>query len=184
MGIYYISMGKGVILSVDVLEERFGGFMLTDEVISSHQGDAWTIFDHLIKMQLGPRYSLVFLGHDAFVSRGGKMDVLSGAFGVENQKQMDSIIEWKSQKPKGSKVDFVGYELCFVGLHDEIESIGGEFEYKVSTSELLYGLPALLPGILKLYSFLEAEKCAELAKFFPEYVPSIWTFADDCHCCT
>lgn len=177
-------MGKGVILSVDVLEEKFGGSILTDQFIDGYQGDAWSIFNQLIKMQLGPKYSLVCLGHDAFVSRGGKMSVLTDTNSDENRTQLDSIVKWKTQKPRKTKVDFVGFDLCFVGIYEEIESTGGEFECKVSTSELLYGLPALLPSMVKIYPRLEAEKCAELSAFIPEYVPSIWTFASDCHCCT
>lgn len=185
MGIYNISMGKGIITSFGVLEKLFEN-ELTEEFIVSHRGDMCQTLDSLAKKRLGKDYSVIFLGHDAFSSRRGNMDILANSEDFELQKQLDSISYWKQkhQEGKGNNHFFNSFVLCFIGICDEIESTGGEFGYLVKTPELLYGLPALLPSIIKLYIRLEAEKCEELSKFYPGLTPRIWTFGGDCHCCT
>jgi len=167
-------MGKGIILSVSELEKHFES-LLTPEYIQECSEDVFLIFNRLIKDHINSKYSISFLGHDAFQSYSGDMEILSG---TENGKQLELT---KNSKHK-TKLHYYT-KFCFVGVYTEIPS-KEELEYEVTLPELLYGLPALLPGIMELYPKLQAQNCEELIKEFPQYKPCIWTFAGDCHCCT
>jgi hypothetical protein len=168
-------MGKGIILSVSELEKHFE-LLLTPEHISRCSEDVFLIFNRLIKDHINSKYSISFLGHDAFRSYSGDMEILSG---TENGKQLELT---KISKHDVTKLCYYT-KFCFVGVYNEIPS-EEELEYEVTVPELLYGLPALLPGIMELYPKLQAQNCEELIKEFPQYKPCIWTFAGDCHCCT
>lgn len=176
MGIYSICMGKGVILSTDILLEKFK--LLIPELLEKHDQDHWIVLDILIKSHIDPKMTLCFLGHDAFESRSNLMKVLDG---TPNSRAMSSIIKWKYDND--NKTNETGYKLCFVGIYEDLDC-DGEFEYRVKTPELLYGLPAVIPLIVQLYPKLLSENYANLAKLAPEQEPCIWTFAGDCHCCT
>jgi hypothetical protein len=163
MGIYSIIMGKGVILPII----DFANLLCCEKIFDVE--DVPSGLRAVSGFYLGFKYTVTFLPHDAF-DMNDNMDLMMDS---ENRKQMESIIEWKSKK----------IELCFVGVCKTIKA-PGEFSYRVETPELLYGLSALLPHMMKLYPKLEAEKCTELRELLPEYTPRIWTFAGDCHCCT
>ena len=117
------------------------------------------------------------VGHDAFESRHGDMNVLA------NTKNYEIIKEIRSLQKTELDVKFESVHcsnLIFIGSYKEIGS--GEFEYYIKAPEVIYGLTSLLDDIVEILPIIKKKDCTKLTKLFNQDV-CIWTFAPDCACC-
>jgi len=163
MGLYNFCLGKGIIIPLTRLVREHTPLLL--ELTS----DPDILFEG-IRTQIGKQYELTTLGHDAFDSRHGHMDVFDG---MKNMDAYNLIKKWQKEEEN--------QELVFVGLYKELT--GGEMSYRVETPELLYSLPAFLPEIVEYYPVLQSTDLSSLEVTFGQPV-CIWTFGTDCACCT
>lgn len=179
MGIYDIQLGKGIIVPHNI-------FIKTNEKIIKNimKGmkkpyDGFDILDRAVKKIYGQEYEFSPIGHDAFNSRSGSMEIFTN----DNEINFIAIKNLLKIKIDSDSLPFdfpsCG-ELIFIGKYQSIEA--NDMEYYVKTPELLYGLPALLPSLIKVYQKMIKIKCDELINEFNQ-TPCIWTFATDCHCC-
>nr|QBK89836.1 MAG: hypothetical protein LCPAC101_01190 [Pithovirus LCPAC101] len=173
MGIYNLSLGKGVIIPINMFIEMFNDYFKDKEETDVE------FMEYVLKKETGKSYQVSVVGHDAFKSRGGNMDVLS------ETKNYDIVQDIKKLDKKYKKIDI---DCCLVGCGTLIfigfyESLGkGEFEYYPEASEIIYGLTSLLDDIVAFLPLLKEKDCTSLTKTFNQN-SCIWTFAPDCACC-
>lgn len=189
MGIYSIYIGKGIIIPVSMFVRNFKTQIL--EKINADEDefpDPIKIFGEIVAEQLGQNFVVESVGHDAFESRHGRMDIFDD---TEHQKAFEHLKKLReAEKTENGNLLPPGLEdyetigcsdLMFIGVYKEIEANGGgEFDYYVKTSELLYGLAVLIPSLIKCYQELTPLNTSALDHLAPS---CIWTFAPDCHCC-
>jgi len=177
MGIYSINLGKGIIVPVKVFVKKHLEKVL--KIYKEEEGDLEETISLIVTEVYGNEYQVTSIGHDAFKSRDGKMDVLGG----DNKIAFDIINKLREQVEDDLPIKIITFsDLIFIGYFRVIESTGGDLEYYVKTPELLYGLPSLLPSIIEAYGEMSNKDCSVLKGEF-EQNPCIWTFAIDCNCC-
>src|SRR3990167_6781424 len=133
MGINTFYIGKGIILPEEAIMEIIShdktipaGFQAQDELV--------------VKYFQSKGIDAVQLGHDAFCAREGHtMEDIFGEASDDYAKSYSEICGRDS--------------LYFIGTYTDL-SDGGEYNYYVPTSELLYSLPVRLPQMLKEYTRL------------------------------
>lgn len=189
MGIYNLKIGKGVIIPVTYFMSIFLENLELARDSAKEENPDYVEFefdeDFILKCifeKTGIKYNFSPLGHDAFDSRNGTMNILGG---TKNSKVFNQIKELKSKKYENINDDFccvVGTgDLIFIGFYTDLNE-GGEFEYYVKAPEIIYGLTSLLDQILEVVPKLKEKKCTELEKLFNQEA-LIWSFASDCSCC-
>lgn len=72
-------------------------------------------------------------------------------------------------------------KLMFIGYYESICD-DREFSWYIKAPEIIYGLPALIPSIIRCYNKYKDYDCSNLEETFGQ-TPCIWTFAQDCACC-
>jgi len=163
-----------------------------DEILKKRKSrksdlDAEVIFSEIIKEILGDQYAVTSVGHDAFESRHGHMDILDGTDQALALKKLLKIRKEERDKKNEFPNNLHEYltfgcsDLMFIGVYEELK-VPGEFEYYVKTPEVIYGLPAIIPAIMNVYPRLLNTTLKELEVEFDQ-TSYIWTFAEDCHCC-
>lgn len=180
MGIYSINMGNGILISTTEFVKMF-----EKEFEDSVYQDGIEIAVDIIKRQFGGKYEISLLGHDALTSRDGDMDIFTDTVHHETFYQIKNQKKEKYEIPASleEKTFFGCGDIFFIGVREEISANGGgEFEYYIKSSEVIYGLAVLLPSIVKLYPELQKVDVEPLRSTFHQN-PCIWTFTDDCHCC-
>lgn len=186
MGTHRIFIGKGIIIpTVRFISKYLDEIRALCNPSSSHV-DAQKIISTIVKRHFGDDYDICPLGHDAFECRAdhSMLDVFGN---TAHAAAYEIIKHWRDELRLVSTSDFpftsVGMgDLMFIGRFKTLDAHGGEFNYYVGTSELLYGLSALLPQIVAYYGELSQPNYEILGTTFGQQ-PCIWTFASDCHCC-
>lgn len=189
MGVYFINIGKGIIVPV----KRFVKIFLKQilEAAPEEGGedkimmDPEEFFTTIVKDNISRSLSVKILGHDAFTGREGKytsMDVLDR---TDNQDALVLVEKWLKE-PAGGVYPFhlplLG-DLLFIGRSKELKP---EFSYRIEAPEVIYGLPALLPELCEYYMIWRDKPLPKLqrSKLAGKQKVAIWTFATDCCCCT
>ncbi len=169
MGIYTLLMGNGIILPLAKIAEIYD----IGDVDNYGPFEHAERFEEAIRKQTSIDFRVIELSHDAFKFRHGfcNTDLFEGS---ESHWSTLSKLKLLDRKPHDEDLFFIGYA--------EDIPCGGEFGYYVKAPEVIYGLSALLPGIVELYPRLLATDCSELEHLF-EQKSSVWTFTNDCGCC-
>ena len=159
MGIYNFFLGKGIILPLKFLIQKYLPVLINsdyDELSLFHEHEE--VFQDIVQDQLAPQCKIILLGHDALTRRHGDIQAFDGTL---NRDAYEEIKKWQKQKES----------LAFIGICRELR--GGEF---------IYSLPEFLPEIVEYYPQFIKEELNFLKQEFPHTV-CIWTFTSDC-CCT
>ena len=185
MGIYEIQLGKGIIVPVAIFVYKHRAYIKTTYEDGDDELETLISVVHHV---YGEEYTASPLGHDAFQSRhsnkNGAMQMLVG----NNEQAIKQVnrLRKKLTKPQYKDLPFDSLgcgDLMFIGYHKTVEAEdNAEFEYYVKVSELLYGLPSLLDGLIEAYIEMKTKECLKLVGEFGQQ-PCIWTFATDCACC-
>ena len=171
-------MGKGIIIPVKIFVKRY---LAQIQEIYTDGDDEVQALEQIVKKYIGEQYCVSSLGHDALESRHGNMQVLDGTTNMEAFELLQKMkIEAKDMSDDLPILSLHCGDLMFIGHYESLGS--SEFEYYIKTPEVLYGLPALIPDIIRCYSKYIDMDCSQLQTIF-EQNPCIWTFAPDCHCC-
>lgn len=180
MGVYTIYIGKGIIIPTKLFIKKYLGIM--NDMHNDKNNDMHTITETIIKKYVGETFDFSFLGHDAFQSRNDDMGIL---YNTDNEKSFELIKQWIEEAKcidiSLTKVEFYS-DLMFIGVFDDACTDYGEFGYYVKAPEIIYGLPALIPGIIRCYNKYSKTDCNKLVEIFGQN-PCIWTFTNDCVCC-
>lgn len=176
MGVYNIYIGKGVVIPVRFFFEIFKKEIAeipNENMLGENE------FNKIVQKFIGPEYQTCPLGHDAFDGRHGPIfDMFEEMENEESALMIADLIEDAKSMPECNS--YHDSHLMFIGKLDSIE--GPDFSYYVKAPEIIYGLAALLPSIVKLYPKYQNMTCQELSDWC-EQKPCIWTFIGDCCCC-
>ena len=191
MGVYTLTIGKGVMIPVKWFVHTH-----LKEITKKHKAyvqrgewrdDPSDVIREVVQEKYGPEFDISPVGHDAFESRHGfaSMGILNGSEQQEALAVLKGLTEECKELNLPTELEEYTHLDCgsimFIGFHEDIASArGGEFEYYLKTPELLYGLVALIPSIIRLYQVMSTKDTSELAALGK---PVIWTFATDCCCC-
>lgn len=184
MGIYNLYIGKGIIIPVKIFVNHFKSAVITDyNSDDKHSGFSREATLGNIVATIRPDLKIINLGHDALETRFG--------IGVPECDEADDnyeacVVIRQMIKDAISLPDLdIDYEpnsdLVFIGVFSEI--CDAELSYRIKVPEVIYGLPAFIPGLIRGYNKYSVIQIPELAAIFGQQ-PCIWTFAPDCACCT
>ena len=174
MGVYNICIGKGVIIPA-----RFFFKIFKKEIAESNDHVDEKLFNEIVQKHIGPTYQVCVLEHDAFEGRHSLIwEMFEEGENEESALMIDELVNDAKLMPETDT--FHDGRLMFIGQFDSIA--GPDFSYYVKAPEIIYGLAALLPSLMKLYPKYLATTCDELTQWC-EQKPCIWTFVGDCCCC-
>jgi hypothetical protein len=182
MGVYGITIGKGVIIPVKFFIEIFKKEIEELLVGPKDRYDAHDYFDEIVKKHIHEDYKICILGHDAFDGRNGTMLDMFYSDPSDNAESAEMIEELIQDATHFNDPFDCLYadNLMFIGRFEDIK--GPEFNWYVNAPEIIYGIAALLPSLMKLYPKYQEFSCHALAEWC-EQKPCIWTFTCDCCCC-
>ena len=167
-------MGKGIIVPYQHLvnmnlEELRSYDELEDLTLDNYEEHDFKEFlEEIIQDKHSIEFEISFLGHDALEFRHGFCETI--IFDGERKSVLEYLKRYKDTT------------LVFVGKYRSIPC-DGEFSCHVEAPEVVYSMAALLPGIMEIYPELLAADCDKLKKICNQE-PHIWTFTNDCTCCT
>lgn len=179
MGIYELFLGKGIIVPVKTFVRKY-----LDEInaIFTDGEDDEEFLTNFIKNKFGDEFDLSKLGHDALESRHKDMSILDGTDNMQAFNQIKKCLELEKSNHTDLPIDSLGCgDLMFIGYYESI-CTDCEFSWYVKAPEIIYGLPALIPTIIKCYNKYKDLDCLKLENEFGQ-TSCIWTFAQDCACC-
>lgn len=173
MGIYNISLGNGIIIPSKMLVKMYPDHFNNVEEYGPEE------LEDILRKVTGKKFKVSNVGHDAFKSRNGSMQVLSGTKNYDIVKEIKKLDNEYKDLEVGSDLLSCG-TLIFIGFYEEMGN--SEFEYYPKTAEVIYGLPAILEDIITILPTLKEKDCSLLTEMFKQEA-CIWTFANDCACC-
>lgn len=199
MGFYYLILGNGVMVDKRYFFHKYRKQI--DKYDPNHKKDGEEVVEYIVKTYIGEEFSACEVGHDAFGDHtystpGYKKTWAPFTMGVfdgwdDRPDVFTQLKEWDEEYKDTNKDQdhdlphkyYFGLgNVIFIGCYKELTE-GGEFSWGTKKRELVYGLAAFLPQLVKEYRKLEKIDCSVLKKKFKQK-PFIWTFAPDCCCCT
>lgn len=171
MVLYYISLGKGVIVPYTVLVQKFLSELkeIDPQYDPSTPWEDEELLRRVVERQIGDQYEMVTLGHDAFHPGGYRqLDALTD----RDSEAYGMIQNWLKDGEE---------QLIFIGKYKKMT--GAQMNTRPDAPELLYSLAAFLPEIVEYYPKLLKEDVSSLEPVFGQE-PEIWTFGTDCACCS
>ena len=181
MGFEFFYIGKGIIIPIRRLIRLYPNKNYKTGQIDSFDEFLVRDCEKLIKRKFwGKDLKVVGLGHDAFQGRGNNFSC--PAFGNDENGESLKLIKIWSEEEKDEDEVYYESDLIFIGQYEEVTG-NYNLNRRAETSELLYSLSSFLPSLIKNYNKILPINLSYLEEEFDQKV-CIWTFANDCACCT